>query len=194
MTEERRLCGAKTRSGAPCKRSPIKGKKRCRRHGGTNPGPKKGSRHALKHGIYSDVLSPEDKKTYDRIELGSIDDEIRIARVQLRRALQEQERQRAFAEATVDELRKGMEVQEIKTISGPNAAGQIQQSIEIKRTRKDYSKRIGQLLRLIAELEARKLELGQANPGSAEEIAAKIKKALDQMDEISAPQAPEQPK
>ena len=30
------LCGAKTRTGAPCKRKPIDGKKRCRCHGGLN--------------------------------------------------------------------------------------------------------------------------------------------------------------
>ena len=33
---ERITCGAKTRTGAPCKRKPIPGKKRCRNHGGLN--------------------------------------------------------------------------------------------------------------------------------------------------------------
>jgi hypothetical protein len=32
------LCGAKTRTGLPCKRKPIPGKKRCRNHGGLNRG------------------------------------------------------------------------------------------------------------------------------------------------------------
>ena len=32
------LCGAKTRTGAPCKRQPIPGKKRCRNHGGLSTG------------------------------------------------------------------------------------------------------------------------------------------------------------
>lgn len=30
------LCGAKTRTGEPCKRKPIEGKRRCRNHGGLN--------------------------------------------------------------------------------------------------------------------------------------------------------------
>ena len=30
-------CGAKTRSGKPCKQRPIKGGKRCRMHGGAEP-------------------------------------------------------------------------------------------------------------------------------------------------------------
>ena len=33
---ERITCGARTRTGAPCKRKPIAGKKRCRNHGGLN--------------------------------------------------------------------------------------------------------------------------------------------------------------
>lgn len=35
---ERITCGAKTRTGAPCKRRPIEGKRRCRNHGGLNSG------------------------------------------------------------------------------------------------------------------------------------------------------------
>lgn len=34
------LCGARTRTGAPCKRKPIPGKKRCRNHGGLSTGPR----------------------------------------------------------------------------------------------------------------------------------------------------------
>ena len=33
-----RKCGAKTRSGAPCKGPAVRGKRRCRMHGGNNPG------------------------------------------------------------------------------------------------------------------------------------------------------------
>jgi hypothetical protein len=31
-------CGAKTRKGTPCQGFAVRGKKRCRMHGGTNPG------------------------------------------------------------------------------------------------------------------------------------------------------------
>lgn len=47
------ICNAKTRSGHPCKTHPVKGRKRCRMHGGTNNGAPKGNRNALKHGYYS---------------------------------------------------------------------------------------------------------------------------------------------
>lgn len=43
-------CGAKTRAGTPCRGPAVVGKRRCRMHGGTNPGPPKGSQNALKHG------------------------------------------------------------------------------------------------------------------------------------------------
>lgn len=34
---ENNLCGAKTRSGSPCKKAPITGMKRCANHGGKTP-------------------------------------------------------------------------------------------------------------------------------------------------------------
>jgi len=46
-------CGARTRSGAPCRAPAIKGKHRCRMHGGKGSGAPRGNRHAWKHGWYS---------------------------------------------------------------------------------------------------------------------------------------------
>ncbi|WP_417592069.1 HGGxSTG domain-containing protein [Parasphingorhabdus sp.] len=42
-----------TRKGTECQSPAVKGKKRCRMHGGTNPGAPKGNRNAWKHGAYS---------------------------------------------------------------------------------------------------------------------------------------------
>ena len=39
-TLEPRRCGAKTRSGSPCAKFPIAGKRRCRNHGGLSTGPR----------------------------------------------------------------------------------------------------------------------------------------------------------
>lgn len=82
-----KTCGAKTRSGTPCKRAPVEGKKRCKLHGGASTGPKKpnSATNALKHGFYSDALLPEERLLYERAEVGSLDDEIRLARVKLHR-------------------------------------------------------------------------------------------------------------
>src|SRR5207249_6747429 len=38
-------CGAKTRAGTPCRRPPVRGRKRCRLHGGLSPGAPRGSRN-----------------------------------------------------------------------------------------------------------------------------------------------------
>jgi hypothetical protein len=48
-------CGAKTRSGAPCKSAPVAGRRRCRMHGGADgsgapSGPGNGN---YKHGRYT---------------------------------------------------------------------------------------------------------------------------------------------
>ncbi len=42
-------CGARTRSGSPCRSPAVKGKRRCRMHG-AYAGPPKGNRNAWKHG------------------------------------------------------------------------------------------------------------------------------------------------
>jgi len=51
-------CGAKTRSGAPCKSAPGTGRKRCRMHGGAyGSGAPKGERNGnYKHGRYTEEV------------------------------------------------------------------------------------------------------------------------------------------
>lgn len=46
-------CGAKTRSHAPCGSPAIRGKVRCRMHGGKGSGAPKGNRNALRQGLYT---------------------------------------------------------------------------------------------------------------------------------------------
>ena len=47
-------CGAKTRTGRPCKSPSVQGKKRCRMHGGApGSGAPRGNKNALKHGLYT---------------------------------------------------------------------------------------------------------------------------------------------
>lgn len=47
-------CGAKTRSGEPCKAPAVNGNTRCRMHGGANgSGAPHGNQNAFKHGGYS---------------------------------------------------------------------------------------------------------------------------------------------
>ena len=47
-------CGARTRSGYPCQSPAVRGKRRCRMHGGAaGSGAPIGNQNALRHGHYS---------------------------------------------------------------------------------------------------------------------------------------------
>ena len=53
-------CGARTRSGRPCRNPPVTGKARCRMHGGANgSGAQPGNTNALKHGRYCSFAREE---------------------------------------------------------------------------------------------------------------------------------------
>ena len=81
-------CGAKTRSGAPCKRSPVPGGKRCKLHGGKSHGAPHGNKNAASPGsLYSQFLTPEEEAFSVKTKLDSIDDEIRLQSALLARAL-----------------------------------------------------------------------------------------------------------
>ena len=47
-------CGARTRSGKPCRAPAVEGKKRCCMHGGAaGSGAPRGNKNAQKHGLYT---------------------------------------------------------------------------------------------------------------------------------------------
>ena len=47
-------CGARTRSGKPCQSPAVRGKRRCRMHGGAaGSGAPIGNKNALRHGHYA---------------------------------------------------------------------------------------------------------------------------------------------
>ncbi|MHA3791987.1 HGGxSTG domain-containing protein [Rhizorhabdus wittichii] len=46
-------CGARTRSGLPCRSPAVHGSRRCRMHGGKGSGAPRGNRNAWKHGMRS---------------------------------------------------------------------------------------------------------------------------------------------
>ena len=85
------LCGASKRgNGEPCKRHAIPGSSRCKLHGGKSSGPKeqRGNKNAAKPGsIYSQFLTDAENDMLAGIELGRVDDELRLTRIRLMRAL-----------------------------------------------------------------------------------------------------------
>ena len=59
-------CGARTRSGKPCESPAVRGKRRCRMHGGAaGSGPPRGNRNALRHGLYTREAIEERQEVRD---------------------------------------------------------------------------------------------------------------------------------
>lgn len=144
------LCGAKTRSGEPCKRHPVPGSTRCKLHGGKSPGAAKGNRYAARPGsLYSRYLSDEEQGIAASIELGNVDEELRLTRIRLMRALQREN-------DLGDTLEVESETTEPVEIDGEPTGGDL-----IKRTAKvrDYSALIDKLTARIESLEVRRAAL-----------------------------------
>lgn len=80
-------CGARTRNGGTCGQLPIRGRTRCRIHGGKSTGPRPRNR------LYTQHLTPEQRADYDATDargpLGRIDDGIALASAQLAAYLRE---------------------------------------------------------------------------------------------------------
>jgi len=56
-------CGAKIRSGGACRAPAVRGKQRCRMHGGApGSGAPKGNRNARKHGLFTGEAIAERKR------------------------------------------------------------------------------------------------------------------------------------
>lgn len=154
-------CGARTRSGASC-RTPAMANGRCRMHGGKSKGAKKGNKYRAKPGsLYSKFLTDEERQISDSIVLGSIDDELRLTRIRLMRALGREDR--------IDEEADPDSVVELesKTVE-PVMLGDVPDHEEepiVTRTyrRRDYVAIIDRLTARIASLEMQRATLLQMN-------------------------------
>jgi len=64
-------CGARTRSGAPCKSAPVTGRRRCRMHGGADgSGAPKGARNGnFKHGFWTSEAVQERRWAKEMLQL-----------------------------------------------------------------------------------------------------------------------------
>ncbi|MFD2271820.1 HGGxSTG domain-containing protein [Undibacterium arcticum] len=137
----------KTRSGEPCQ-SRRMANGRCRMHGGSSTGAgdaaRPGNQSATKHGIYGDLIHQDELACVDGVmsSAGVVENELLIARLQLRRALR--------AQAKADDLSDGMEVYE--TIEREGAENATAHS-EIKKKLRDYPQIIDRLLARIESLE-----------------------------------------
>ncbi len=146
-------CHAKTRSGGRCKNRAMENG-RCRMHGGKTP---KGQMNNLRHGVYAEALTESEKEAWERIPIGSIDDEIRLAKLQLKRAFKAQMDAVGIKQERVEKLLGRIEkepsdlrVSEIRAELDDN--GQINRSATKRRP--DYWILIDRLLGRVGKLES----------------------------------------
>ncbi|WP_432734753.1 HGGxSTG domain-containing protein [Ralstonia solanacearum] len=139
---------------------------RCRVHGGKSTGPKENAArpqntNAVKHGFYSDALLPEERELYERVEIGSLDDEIRLARVKLHRFV------RLAGSLDLMEMVDGTLEVIRKTGEAYDAASESMQPYdkkEIKAAAPDYADLIIRQLDLIRKLELARADLKRDEP------------------------------
>lgn len=156
------LCGAKTRSGGSCKGLPM-ANGRCRMHGGPSTGPKvpNNANNAVKHGFYCNALTPEEKTLWDRVEIGGIDDEIRLMKVKLFRLV------KLSGSADVAELiDSAIEVSK-KTGDDPKLGLFDRTEIKVKAAR--YGDLMVQAVAEIRKLEMTRAQINLANKALAED-------------------------
>lgn len=182
MRKKGQKCGAKTRSGQPCQRYALAGKQRCRLHGGTNPGGKKGNTNALRHGIYSDAILESELGIWDQIKLGELDDDIKLMRLRLRRlTIIQNKADEALMNGDTGRELESFQVESIvqdtdKAMVGDGSQERtLGKSTKLTKTRRDYHAEIRQLGRTIAEMEFKRSEiLKRLDPEDNTNIPTKI--------------------
>lgn len=86
MSLKMTTCGAKTRSGQPCKKNAM-ANGRCKNHGGNSTGAPKANKNAKTHGIYEQYLTDDEQERFADLEINNIDNELRLTKIRLARAL-----------------------------------------------------------------------------------------------------------
>ena len=120
-------------------------------HGGGSTGPKdnRGNQNARKHGIYSNHLTEEERRQFDEIELGAVDQELRLARIRLARAL-----------AAEHDAKGEPEILEVVENEG---GGEYTPARSEKRRVRDYGSAIDRLMSRIESLERTRKLLDAGN-------------------------------
>ena len=162
-------CGARTRSGQPCQnRAMANG--RCRMHGGKSTGAPKANQNARTHGIYSDALVEDERSLWDQVEVGNLDNAIRIAHLQLRRAMIAQRAAEAGDGLDLDA--------EIESSGGGKEGGG--DSTSTQRRRRPYEDIINRLLGRIGDLEAKRAEIIN-KAGHADDVSALLSDLIEKL-------------
>lgn len=167
-------CGAKTRAGGQCK-APAMKNGRCRVHGGASTGNPRahGNTSAVKHGFYSKaLLDDEERALYDQAAPGSVDDEIKLAKVKLFRYV------KASGSIELQDMVDG--ALEVIRKQGEDMRGVDYDRRELKVAAPDYADLIIRSLDLIRKLELARvqmLEKTKTPPGGADGFVFTVRRA-----------------
>jgi hypothetical protein len=167
-------CEAKTRQGGRCEKSALVNG-RCHLHGGRTP-----RGRAVSHGIYCRTFSEDEQGLMSQMRLGSVDDELKLMRIRLYRAL------RCLSEAEEND-QAHLYPTETKRyqhqIEGNE--GRVNTVLRQEKTqrRPDYDKIIDRTVGRIAQLERVRMELqAKLTHIDPDEFAEKTFEALVAMD------------
>jgi hypothetical protein len=127
---------------------------RCRMHGGNATKTHQGNQNARTHGIYSAHLTDEEREIWHTLELGAVDEELRLTRIRLMRAL-----------ARESEYGNTLELDSEKVDTGE--AGGTTTNSKVR----DYSALIDKLTARIESLERTRAELLKNNPPQEQPVA-----------------------
>ena len=123
-------------------------------HGGSSPGGAPGNKNATTHGIYTQGIKDSEKDLWSQIQVGTLDDEIKLLKIQLVRAAKcQKELEEEIEAGRSDKGKTGFELSSIEAASGTNASGPFT-SKKIVKKRPDYRKMIFNLSGRIGKLEA----------------------------------------
>lgn len=159
-------CGAKTRSGEPCQSHAMGDNGRCRMHGGKASKTHSGNQNAKTHGIYTSVLTEEEKALWSEVELGKVDDELRICKLRLMRAIRAEQEANNVPELDA-RTEKSMIVGGVALTDEPPIEERMYK-------RRDYAATIDRLMGRIESLERTRADLLKAGDPDGDDVALPV--------------------
>lgn len=153
---------------------------RCKNHGGKSTGAKDphvatgSSNPAYTHGIYTKFFRDDEKALLDEgaIKLGIVDDELKVMRIRLKRALEARERWEAETRGEIDGADAETSMTLVERVDG-EAAGPEGSTIPIEKLTKrlpDFDKIIDTCIARIESLEKTRKELAKTGEGDDDDI------------------------
>lgn len=136
---------------------------RCRMHGGKSTGnPKaKDNQNAKKHGIYSKFITDDEWQAVEQSELDSLDDELKLCKVRLLRALKAENEQGNLGDEALELIRKTVEPPIIggMPITPDDGDDDVAEIVKKSFEKRDYNSIIDRLIGRIQSLTQARLDL-----------------------------------